>query len=101
MDSFLTQALIKTVTLNQRDINCRFKKETGINKTCIEILTFASTVLMFNPYIVQRKFNSMNLQQVRLGIKYLRNIAAVELIKYGYKNKPAVYMITEKGEKYY
>lgn len=98
MDEFTITAMIKAITLNQRNIYCQFKKETGVNKSCVEVLTLANTTTTFNPYEAQMRFGSMNLQQIRLSIRYLNDIGAIELIRPGLKNKPAVYMITGKGK---
>lgn len=79
--------------LKQRSINSEFRKATGINRTHLEILTFADTVTCFNPYQVQVNYPEMNLQQVRLGIRKLSSLGDIELIRGGIKNMPAVYMI--------
>lgn len=97
MDKLLISSLIRTVTLNQRKVNYQFKKDNDLNQSHIEILSFANINTCFNPYNVQQYFKQMNLQQVRLGIKKLAYIGAIELIGYGKKGSPAIYMITKKG----
>lgn len=98
IDKFTVNAIIQAFTLRQRNVNYLFRKETSVNKSHLEILTFSNTVACFNPYQVQQYFKQMNLQQVRLAIKKLVQINAVELFSRGIKNKPAVYIITNRGK---
>ena len=97
LDPYSIDPALNAFILNQRKINSLFRKEMGINRTHIEILAFANTAISFNPYQVQRQFGEMNLQQVRLGIRKLNSIGAIELWLAGARNKPAVYMITKRG----
>lgn len=89
---------LKDFILNQRSINSTFRKVTGLHRTHLEILTFANIVVSFNPYQVQQRFVEMNLQQVRLGIRKLISIGAIELWSPGSRNKPSVYMINKHGK---
>lgn len=91
--------LIRQFTLNQRSINCRFRKSNGINRTDIEILMFASTLTCFNAYEAQKYFIQMNLQQVRLAIRKLVKLGAIEIWSTGGRSKPSVYIIGYKGRK--
>jgi hypothetical protein len=97
MDKATVSVIIKFITLNQRNINYLFRKENGLNKTHVEILALANALTCVNPYEVQKQFMQMNIQQVRLGIKKLSLMGALELMRPGIKNKPAVYMITTNG----
>lgn len=98
MDTFVVNALLKAITLKQRSVNYLFRKREGISKYQLEILTFADTVVCFNPYEVQKWFKEMNIQQVRLGVRSLIDKGAIELISPGIKNKPATYMLTKRGK---
>ncbi|AMR33685.1 hypothetical protein A0256_20745 [Mucilaginibacter sp. PAMC 26640] len=97
MDKATVDLFVKCFTLNQRNVNYLFRKEIGLNKTHIEILAFAATLISFNPYNVQKQFVQMNLQQVRQGIRKLVDVGAIELWHVGKRNKPAVYLINNKG----
>jgi predicted transcriptional regulator len=98
VDTFVVNALLRAITLRQRNVNSQFTRDSGISKSQIEILMFADTLICFNPYQVQKWFKQMNIQQVRLGIRSLASQRAIELITPGIKNKPATYMITKKGK---
>ena len=97
-DQFHITGYLNIFILNQRKVNSQFRKETGLNRTNLEILSFANSVISFNPYQVQQKFNEMNLQQVRLGIRKLVTIGALEILLSGARNKPAVYLISKLGK---
>ncbi|GAB2984051.1 hypothetical protein GCM10027049_22020 [Mucilaginibacter puniceus] len=64
------------------------------NRSHLEILPFADQVISFNPYEARKRFKQMNLQQVRISIKRLVDI---ERLNAGAKNKPAVYIINNRG----
>ncbi len=85
--------------LNQRKINSMFRKETGLYRTHLEILSYANTIISFNAYNVQQQFVEMNLQQVRLGIRKLVSVGALEVLFSGARNRPAVYLISYKGKR--
>jgi len=83
--------------LNEWRVNNAFRKETGLHRTHLEILSFAYSVISFNPCNVQQQFVEMNIQQVRLGIRKLVSIGAVEMWCAGTRNRPATYVINNKG----
>jgi len=97
MEQVILSNILRSFTLNQRNINSQFRKETGLNTSNIELLTYANSITLFNPYEVQQYFKQMNLQQVRLSIRRLANIGAVEIVGRGKRGNAAVYMITKKG----
>lgn len=97
MDISEIYSAIRYFTLNQRSISYQFRKTNGLNKTDVEILTFANTTTCFNPYVVQKHFEQMNLQQVRLSIRKLAYRGAIEIVGTGKRGHAAIYMITAKG----
>jgi len=84
--------------LNQRHVYYLFRLKTGINKSQLEILVFANSIVSFNAYQIQMHFKQMNLQQVRTSIKKLVDISAIERLNPGAKNKPATYIINNYGK---
>lgn len=99
MEASSVNSLIKLILLHQRIVNYQFKLETGLNRSHLEILAFADEVVSFNAYEAQKRFKQMNLQQVRITIKNLVDIKAIERLNVGVKNGPAVYIINKKGKK--
>lgn len=89
--------IIQSFTLNQRAVSCHFRKDHGLNRTHVEILTFANSVVCFNAYELHKRYPEINMQQIRLGIRKIVSERFIELISSGVKGKPAVYMITSKG----
>lgn len=75
------------------------RKNTGITKTGLEILSFASYNPIFTAYQATVFFRQANVQHIRNSIKHLVDLKMLELIGQGYKNKPNVYALTIQGEK--
>lgn len=97
MDQFDIRALITQITLNQREVTYAFRKATAISRSELELLVFAQSELTFTIYQAQKRFSVMNIQQVRLGVRKLALLNAIEQINAGTKARPAVYMIRDTG----
>jgi len=69
-----------------------------MNKTDIEIMTYAMRHEIFTAYEVSTFLNQMNVQQLRRTLQKLTDFSILEVIRSGTKNKPALYMLTYKGE---
>jgi len=98
MDPTLINTIIQAFTLNQRNVTCQFRKEYGLYRTHLEILTLANTVVCFNAYEVHKRYKEMNMQQIRVGIRKMVHEGYIELVGYGKRNSPSIYMITFKGK---
>lgn len=99
MDTALIKSFVSSFTLNQRTVACLFRKDFGLNRTHVEILAFAKTVVCFNAYELHKRYIEMNMQQIRVGIRKMAQEGSIELISAGVKGKPSVYMITNKGKR--
>ena len=61
-----TAMAVRQFILNQRRVNFHFRNEKGLNRSDMEVLMYANTVVCFNAYDVQLYFEQINLQQIRL-----------------------------------
>jgi DNA-binding PadR family transcriptional regulator len=75
-----------------------YNKEYGLNKSDLEVMAYATRHKIFNTYEAWTFFNQMNVQQLRRTIQKLVNLMILEIIRPGSKSKPALYILTEKGE---
>ncbi len=104
MDTCEIKAVIREIMLNQRNINCLFNKENGVNKYDLEILAFANAAYVnnvpcFSLYKVHKRYNEMNIQQVRRGVNKLVKMGAIERMGQGIKGNPVAYIISGEGKK--
>jgi len=90
--------LMNKIVIHQRCIYHEFKSHTGLNRSDIEILVYASNNLLFNAYQVHKHFSIMNMQQARLTIKKLTGLKVLEVFSRGKKSQPVIYCITGKGK---
>ena len=93
------RSLLTAITLVQRAVQCEFKELHQLTSADIEIICFARNNNLFNIYQVRLYFKAMNTQQVIRTIKKLQAINLLETIRTGTKGKPAIYMLTENGNK--
>jgi hypothetical protein len=84
-------------TLAQRSIICEFRKQTGINRSGVEIMAFASNQLIFTIYDLLKSYNQMNVQQLRKCVKRLVALNMLECVGTGKRGKAQVYMLSLHG----
>lgn len=90
--------LIIHILANQRSAQSQFKMLTGLNRSDVELIAYASQQLMFTAYEAHRHFASMNIQQARRTISKLVNQQALELLRQGSQGKAAIYCLTMHGK---
>lgn len=87
------------VTLIQRNILYKFRKSTGINRSGVEVMAFASIHLVFNIYEILKYYREMNVQQLRSTVNRLITLQVLEKVGGGVKGKPNAYMLSFLGKK--
>jgi hypothetical protein len=86
------------ILTNQRKVQLKFKKQTGLNGSDLELIAYASKQLLFTAYNVFNHFKSMNIQQARRSINKLTKESIVEILNVGTKGKPTVYCLSSHGK---
>lgn len=95
----LTQENLLKITIVQRNVIYDFRKQTGINRSGIEIMAYASNQLIFTIYDLLISYRQMNVQQLRKAVKRLVVLDVLECVGTGTKGKAKVYMLSPKGKR--
>lgn len=101
MDKTSYTVAIKAFILNERNIQADYKKETQLNRTALEILTFAQDNIVFTIYQAQKYFKATNVQTVRRAAATLIKLKLIERVGQGLGPNAFAYMITDKGRLYF
>jgi hypothetical protein len=92
------QFLIYTLS-NQRRVQGEFRKLTGLNRSDLEIMAFASQIDLFTAYQVYNHFVNLNIQQARKAIQKLVKHEVFEILNSGSRGKAAIYCLSVSGKR--
>ena len=85
--------------INQRRLQAEFRKLTGLNRSDLELIAFASQKDLFTAYQVYNYFINMNIQQARSSIRKLVKQQIFELLHAGSRGNVAIYCLSISGKK--